>query len=94
MPKPMMRPTAVKAQLSDAMGGDSILMIGGNEERDSWSYSINQNKHFKLPKLPAGHNITVNICVNFHNKAIFTFIHDAKLAVKIAVMDLTALNPD
>ena len=40
MPKAMMRPTAVKAKLSIDMGGESILMIGGNEERDSWSYSI------------------------------------------------------
>lgn len=89
----MMRPTAVKAKLSDEMGGESILMIGGNEERDSWSYSIDQNRYFKLPKLPVGHNITTNICVNFHNKAVFTFIQDAKLCIKSAVMDLTSLKP-
>ena len=31
MPVKMMRPTPVRAKLADALGGDSILMIGGNE---------------------------------------------------------------
>ena len=35
-----------------------------------------------------GHNITTNVCVNYKDKALFTFIHDAKLFIKVAVMDL------
>jgi len=40
------------------------------------------------PKLPLSHNITTNVCVNFKEEAIFTFIVDAKLTIKSAVMDL------
>ena len=40
------------------------------------------------PKLPLGHNITTNITVNWCDKAVFTFIIDACLTVKSAVLDL------
>jgi hypothetical protein len=40
MPKRMMRPTPVFAKLSHKMGGENILMIGGNEQRESFAYSI------------------------------------------------------
>ena len=62
-----MRPTAVAAKLADIYGGDSFLMIGGNEERDNYAYSIMENRYRKLPKLPVGHNITTNVCVNYSN---------------------------
>lgn len=41
-----------------------------------------------------GHNITTNVCVNYKNQAIFTFIHDAKLFIKVAVLDLTRIDAD
>ena len=65
MPKRMMRPTPVHAKLAPDYGGQSILMIGGNEERESFTYSIKENKYRNLPKLPLGHNITTNVCVNY-----------------------------
>ena len=61
----MMRPTPVHAKLAPDYGGQSILMIGGNEERESFTYSIKENKYRNLPKLPLGHNITTNVCVNY-----------------------------
>lgn len=94
MPKRMMRPTPVFAKLSHQMGGENILMIGGNEQRESFAYSIAQDKYRKLPLLPAGHNITTNVCVNYKDQAMFTFLQDAKLFIKVAVMDLTHLTED
>jgi GTP-binding protein EngB required for normal cell division len=41
-----------------------------------------------------GHNITTNVCVNYKDKAMFTFIHDAKLFIKVAVLDLTKISED
>ena len=41
-----------------------------------------------------GHNITTNVCVNYHNQAVFTFIHDAKLFIKVAVLDLATIDPN
>lgn len=69
-------------------------MIGGNEERDNWAYSIEENRYRKLPKLPVGHNITTNVCVNYKEKAVFTFIQDAKLCIKVGVMDISQLSHD
>lgn len=40
------------------------------------------------PRLPLSHNITTNVCVNYKQEAVFTFIVDAKLTIKSAVMDL------
>ena len=92
LPKRMMRPTPVHAKLAPNYGGESILMIGGNEERESFAYSIKDDKYRKLPKLPIGHNITTNVCVNYKDQAMFTFLQDAKLFIKVAVMDLTNLS--
>jgi hypothetical protein len=90
----MMRPTPVHAKLAPHYGGESILMIGGNEERESFAYSIKEDKYRKLPKLPIGHNITTNVCVNYKDQAVFTFLQDAKLLIKVAVMDLTNLDEE
>lgn len=94
LPKQVMRPTAVHAHLPPMLGGRSIILIGGTEQRENWAYSIEQNKYRKLATLPVGHNITTNVCVNFKNQAIFTFIHDAKLFIKVAVLDLTKIDQD
>jgi hypothetical protein len=93
LPQKMMRPTPVRAKLSAALGGDSFLMIGGNEARESFSYSLKDQKYRKLPKLPVGHNITTTVCVNYRDEAMFTFLHDARLNIKVAVMDLKDMKP-
>ena len=51
-------------------------------------YSFRDDKWQLSPKLPLGHNITTNITVNWGDKAVFTFIIDAMLTVKSAVLDL------
>jgi len=40
------------------------------------------------PKLPLSHNITTSICVNYKDRAVFTFIIDAQLTIKSACLDL------
>ena len=44
------------------------------------------------PKLPLGHNITTTICINWQEKAVFTFIIDAQLTIKSACLDLENCN--
>lgn len=94
IPKQLMRPTAVHAMLAQNLGGKSIILIGGTEARENWAYSIENNTYRKLATLPVGHNITTNVCVNYKNQAVFTFIHDAKLNIKVAVLDLLKIDQD
>jgi hypothetical protein len=94
LPKQLMRPTAVQAILAPNLGGRSIILVGGTEQRENWAYSIEKNVYRKLATLPVGHNITTNVCVNYKNQAVFTFIHDAKLFIKVAVLDLVKINED
>ena len=63
-------------------------MIGGRADRNSQLYNVKENAWQMAPKLPLSHNITTNVCVNYKDEAIFTFIVDAKLTVKSAVLDL------
>ena len=63
-------------------------MLGGRQDRSSQCYSFKQKKWMLSPKLPLGHNITTTITVNWKDKAVFTFIIDATLTIKSAVMDL------
>ena len=63
-------------------------MIGGRADRNSQIYDIQANSWKIAPRLPLSHNITTNVCVNYKEEAIFTFIVDAKLTIKSAVMDL------
>ena len=80
-----MRPTAC---LLGGPQGKRLLMLGGRQDRSSQMYSFKDNKWLLSPKLPLGHNITTNITVNWCDKACFTFIIDAMLTVKSAVLDL------
>ena len=64
-------------------------MIGGRADRNCQRYDVDNNKWEIAPRLPLSHNITTNVCVNFKNEAIFTFIVDAKLTIKSAVLDLS-----
>ena len=67
-------------------------MIGGRADRNSQLYDIAANTWTVAPRLPLSHNITTNICVNYKEEAVFTFIVDAKLTIKSAVMDLAQAN--
>lgn len=67
-------------------------MFGGQEQRWSQNYDIKTDSWNSCPKLPAGHNITVNIAVNYQDSAIFSFIMDAQLTIKSAVMDLKKMT--
>ena len=83
-----MRPTAVLWRQTEANKGTQLLMIGGRADRNSQLYDIQSNTWQVAPRLPLSHNITTNVCVNYKEEAIFTFIVDAKLTIKSAVMDL------
>jgi hypothetical protein len=80
-----MRPTAV---LWTKKGEKQIMMLGGQKDRWSQNLNLKTNTWTPAPAVPAGHNITTNIAVNWKDKAIFTFIIDAQLTIKSAVMDL------
>ena len=85
-----MRPTAV--QWKHAKKGKQILMLGGQRDRWSQNLDLNTNTWVKAPAVPSGHNITTNIAVNYKDQAVFTFIIDAQLTIKSAVMDLTKVG--
>ena len=78
-----MRPTAVVLKK-----GAQVLMLGGRQDRSSQLLDLATDTWTLSPKLPLGHNITTNISVNWKDKAVFTFIIDAQLTIKSAVLDL------
>lgn len=82
-----MRPTAVLLN-APAHIGRSLLMLGGRQDRCSQIYIFSKQKWMLTPKLPVGHNITTSISVNWKEKAIFTFVIDAQMTIKSAVLDL------
>ena len=84
-----MRPTAVLVRPKESNKGPQLFMIGGRADRCSQRYDVDNDKWEMAPKLPLSHNITTNVCVNFKDEAIFTFIVDAKLTIKSAVLDLS-----
>lgn len=87
MPNRLMRPTAVLVN-SDWSGDCEIYMIGGDESRCSAKYNTKLDQWLWLPKLPPGHPISCNVCVNYLNQAIFTFTVDGRLNIAVAVMPL------
>ena len=82
-----MRPTAV---LWSKKGEKQIMMLGGQKDRWSQNLNLKTNIWTPAPAVPAGHNITTNIAVNWKDKAIFTFIIDAQLTIKSACLDIDA----
>ena len=86
-----MRPTAV---LWSKKGEKQIMMLGGQKDRWSQNLNLKTNIWTPAPAVPAGHNITTNIAVNWKDKAIFTFIIDAQLTIKSAVMDLEQITDE
>ena len=81
-----MRPTA--CVLNSPVHGQRLFMLGGRQDRSSQCFSFRDQKWELSPKLPLGHNLTTTICVNWQEKAIFTFVIDAQLTVKSACLDL------
>ena len=88
MPENAMRPTAILWRNTDIKKNPKLLMIGGAAHRSCFMYDIMTDNWLVGPKLPVSHNITTNVCVNYKEEAIFTFIIDAKLTLKSAVLDL------
>jgi len=87
MPNRLMRPTPVIVNKS-FNGNCEIYFIGGDETRCSLKYDTKAKTWGWLPKLPPGHPISCSVCVNYRDKAIFTFTLDGKLNIKAAVLDL------
>lgn len=92
MPYKMMRPSPILSCTGRRCGNFSLFMIGGHESRSSLKYDPLLDEWNWLPKLPQGLPISLNVCVNYLDKAIFTFSVDGKLNIKAAVMDLINLN--
>ena len=82
-----MRPTAVFVEMNKN-GIGKIFMIGGDKDRLNLVYDTKTNEWSWITLLPRGHNLTCNVCVNYHDKAIFTFILDGKFNLRIAVLPL------
>lgn len=87
MPNRLMRPTPVIVN-SKFDGECELFMIGGDESRCSLKYETKLKQWQWLPKLPPGHPISCNICVNYLDRAIFSFTVDGKLNIKAAFLDL------
>jgi len=51
-------------------------MIGGDKDRHNLCYNTVLDQWLWLPKLPRSHTITCNVCLNYCDEAIFTFMLD------------------
>ena len=88
-----MRPTACLLEdRENQTYGKRLLMLGGRQDRSSQCYDFSRRVWMVSPKLPLGHNITTTICINWQEKAVFTFIIDAQLTIKSACLDLENCN--
>ena len=67
-------------------------MIGGEESRCNLKYDTKRDEWTWIQKLPPGHPISCNICVNYNNQAIFTFCVDGRLNISAAVLPLQKLK--
>lgn len=94
MPERCMRPTIVKVRRN---GEHQLVFVGGFENRNCLLYqpktSEAADKWSFVAKIPEGHNITTTVSCNYNDEAIFTFMTDAQLNFKSAVMDLSKLDP-
>ena len=84
-----MRPTILP--VSRRNGGKDLLFVGGEKERLSVYYDTALDVWHWIPKLPVGHNITCNVSVNWHDRAIFSFLVDGALNIKCASLPLANL---
>jgi hypothetical protein len=67
-------------------------MIGGDYDRYSLMYDTRTDLWSWLPLLPRGHNISCNVCLNYNDRAIFTFMLDGKLSMKAGVLPLQKMQ--
>lgn len=88
-----MRPTPLLVNVQRNNEGQ-IFMIGGDKDRYSLMYDTQLNEWQWLPLLPKGHNISCNVCLNYNDKAIFTFMLDGKFTMKAACMPLHKLQSE
>ena len=88
-----MRPTLLSVKM-DAAGQGFIYMIGGSQERHNLCYNTKENIWKYLPRMPVGHNITCNVCVNYFDRAIFSFMVDGWFNLMAAVMSTGKLFDD
>jgi hypothetical protein len=63
-------------------------MIGGDESRCSTKYDTKKDEWTWIAKLPAGHPISCNVCVNYNNQAVFSFTVDGRLNISAAALPL------
>jgi hypothetical protein len=73
-------------------GEGQIFAIGGDSDRLSLCYDTRADEWSWLPRLPPGHNISCTVCVNYNDKAIFTFMLDGTGCLKAGVMPLHKLQ--
>jgi len=90
MPERQMRPTLLSVNMN-SRGEGQIFAIGGDNDRLSLMYDTRVDKWSWLPRLPPGHNISCTVCLNYNNKAIFTFMLDGVYNIKAGVMPLHKL---
>lgn len=85
MPRQQMRPTPVVVN-------HQIFMIGGDQSRQNLVYDTIKNNWSWLPRIPVDHNLSCNVCVNYQDQAIFTFMLDGKFTIRSAVLPLEGLR--
>ena len=85
-----MRPTLLSVKMN-GRGEGHIFAIGGDTDRLSLCYDTLKDEWSWLPRLPEGHNISCTVCVNYNDKAIFTFMLDGTSTLKAGVMPLHKL---
>ena len=85
MPAKQLRPTLVQ-------WGDKILAMAGDKNRYSLVYDTKEDNWWWLPRVPVGHMISCNVCVNYNDLAVFTFFLDGEFTLKSAVMPLQNLQ--
>lgn len=87
MPVRQLRPTALLVRMGHD-GEGFIYMIAGDSKFTNICYDTRNNIWKFLPHLPNKHNVTCNVCVNYFDRAIFTFFVDGHFNMKAAVMNI------
>jgi len=85
MPESPLRPTIIKIRHHQS---DQLLFIGGLQSRQSLRYDPSNDTWHYAARLPETHNFSSFLSCNYNNEAVFTFMTDAQLNFKAAVMDL------
>ena len=88
LPEQSMRPTILKVKSKPTNYHSDLVFVGGHESRLSLKYYTKEDFWVWLPSLPAGHNISTSLAVNWCDQAVFTMIVDGRLNIKCAAFDL------